>query len=171
MWKKISMKKYGEYRNGDFPEDYELWLRWLNKGAKIGKVNSTVLQWNDSKGRLTRIHPSYSTNAFYMVKSMYLSDWLKENNPFHPNVLIWGASRIQRNRAKILQESGIQIEGYIDISDKRQTGDKIILYTQLNQPGKSYILVYVPQNHLKENIKSYLIKKGYIEGVHFLFVA
>ena len=32
------MEQFGGYREGDFPEDYELWLRWLDAGVRMAKV-------------------------------------------------------------------------------------------------------------------------------------
>ncbi|MCK5803596.1 MAG: glycosyltransferase family 2 protein, partial [Lentisphaeria bacterium] len=29
---------FGSYRDGDFPEDYELWLRWLDAGVRMAKL-------------------------------------------------------------------------------------------------------------------------------------
>ena len=98
------MEQQGLYLSGDFPEDYEMWLRWLDRGVKIAKVAEVVLDWHDSEGRLTRTHPIYSDRAFYDIKSKYLAGWLEQNNPFHPLVAIWGASRISRRRAKILEQ-------------------------------------------------------------------
>ena len=33
MWRKEIAEKHGMYKYGDFPEDYEMWLRWLNEGV------------------------------------------------------------------------------------------------------------------------------------------
>jgi glycosyltransferase involved in cell wall biosynthesis len=102
MWRRETMERHGLYHSGEFPEDYEMWLRWLDQGVKIAKVSEVVLDWHDSEGRLTRTHPIYSDQAFYQIKSQYLAKWLAENNPYHPEVWVWGASRISRRRARIL---------------------------------------------------------------------
>ncbi|HKL37769.1 MAG TPA: glycosyltransferase, partial [Bacteroidales bacterium] len=54
MWRKSSSERYGLYREGVFPEDYEMWLRWLSLGAGIAKVASPVIRWHDYENRLTR---------------------------------------------------------------------------------------------------------------------
>ena len=61
MWRKSVSDEHGLYKNGDFPEDYEMWLRWLAKGIKIGKLPTPVLKWFDSETRLTRTDERYST--------------------------------------------------------------------------------------------------------------
>ena len=35
------LRRLGGYAEGPFPEDYELWLRWLDAGVAIGKVPET----------------------------------------------------------------------------------------------------------------------------------
>lgn len=102
MWRKEVSDKYGSYAEGAFPEDYELWLRWLQKGVKFHKLNQLVIKWYDSDSRLTRTDERYSDDAFFEVKSSYLANWLMNNNPFYPKVLVWGASKISRRRANLL---------------------------------------------------------------------
>ncbi len=54
MFRKYIVEKFGGYREGDFPEDYELWLRLLHHGVKMYKLKDVLLDWNDSDIRLTR---------------------------------------------------------------------------------------------------------------------
>jgi glycosyltransferase involved in cell wall biosynthesis len=171
MWRREIAAKHGIYRSGDFPEDYELWLRWLHKGVKIGKVTSLVLEWHDYKNRLTRNHPDYSDEAFYRIKTHYLVKWLEVNNPFHPEVMVWGASRTSRARAELLESYGIKITAYIDIKKTRQLNKKVIYYRDLPDAGNNFILVYVRQWYAKPKIKDFLIQRGYDEGKDFLFIS
>lgn len=171
VWRKEVSDKYGMYRESDLPEDYELWLRWLSKGVKIGKTNSMVLKWYDSESRLTRTDERYSNEAFYKTKSPYLAEYLKEINPHFPKVSIWGASRISRQRAKLLQEYGIEICSYIDISNKRHINDTIIHYKDIPSRKEIFILVYVRQEKMRNQIQSYLSKKGFVEGENYLLVS
>ena len=159
------------YKNGDFPEDYEMWLRWLEAGVKISKVPKYVLKWHDSKKRLTRNHSIYSDDAFYQIKTFYLYRWLEKNNPFHPHVTIWGASKISRKRAQLLKKYGIIIDAYIDTKNTRQIGKPLYYYKDIGKAGKYFILVYVRQWHAKEQIKNFLQTRKYKEGEHFLFVS
>ena len=171
MWRKSASEKYGLYRNGDFPEDYEMWLRWLHLGAKICKLPVPLLKWYDSDNRLTRTHPIYSDKAFYQIKTQYLAKWLKKHNPFYPVVVIWGASKISRRRARLLEEHGIKIAAYIDTKKDRQIDKEIIYYEDVNQVGQYFILTYIKQMDAREQIVGYLSNKGYVEGKDFLLVS
>ena len=171
MWRRETMEKHGLYRAGDFPEDYEMWLRWLDEGVKMAKVPEVVLDWHDSEGRLTRTDPIYSDRAFYEIKSHYLARWLKANNPFHPRVAIWGASRISRRRARILEAMGISIETYIDTKRSRQLNQAIIYFDDLPHSGSLFILTYIRQMDNREKIQAFLEERGYEEARDYLLVS
>ena len=171
MWRREAMDRYGLYRTGDFPEDYEMWLRWLDQGVKIAKIPDVVLEWHDSDGRLTRTHPMYSDRAFYKIKSEYLAKWLSAKNPFHPEVWVWGASRISRRRARILEQLGIRIGRYIDTKKSRQLDREVIYYDDLPESGKGFILTYIRQMDNREKIQEFLENKGYREGKDYLLVS
>ena len=69
MWRKDVADKIGMYHDGEFPEDYEMWLRWLNVGVQMQKLNKRLLKWFDSDERLTRTDGIYSDSAFYKIKT------------------------------------------------------------------------------------------------------
>lgn len=171
MWRRETMVQNGLYLSGDFPEDYEMWLRWLDRGVKIAKVPEVVLDWHDSAGRLTRTDPIYSEKAFYEIKSRYLARFLSENNPFHPHVAIWGASRISRRRAKILEQQGVRIDTYIDTRHGRQLDRELIYYKDLPEAGSMFILTYIRQMDNREKIQNFLESRGYEEGINYLLVS
>ena len=148
-----------------------MWLRWLDAGVKVGKVKETVLEWHDSPGRLTRTREIYSDRAFYGIKSKYLARWLAANNPFHPRVAVWGASRISRRRARIIEQEGVEVEAYIDTKRDRQIGKKVVFYEDLPDAGSHFILTYIRQMDNRERIQEFLEGKGYREGIDYLLVS
>lgn len=171
MWCKGVGHKHGLYRHGDFPEDYEMYLRWLQHGVIIEKIDSYVLKWYDSDTRLTRTNKQYSNDAFYRIKSKYLVDWLKCNNPYHPRVVVWGASKLSRQHASYIDDLGAQIEYYIDVNKNRKIGEPIMYFDDMPTAGQVFVLVYLKHNLIREKIRRFLIDRGYIEGVSFIFVS
>ena len=165
------MEQHGMYRSGDFPEDYEMWLRWLDEGVKIAKVPEVILDWFDSDGRLTRTDPIYSDRAFYEIKSKYLAKWLTEHNLFHPEVAVWGASRISRRRARMLEQHGVRISTYIDTKKSRQIEKEVIYHEDLPRSGTFFVLTYIRQMNNREKIQAFLEDRGYKEGVTYLVVS
>jgi glycosyltransferase involved in cell wall biosynthesis len=171
MWRRGPMEQFGLYQSGDFPEDYEMWLRWLDGGVKMAKVPEVVLDWHDSANRLTRTHPIYSEEAFYGIKSRYLAKWLSANNPFHPHVAIWGASRISRRRARILELYGIGISTYIDTRRGRQIEKHVTYFKDLPGAGSLFVLTYIRQMDNRSKIQAFLEERGYEEGKDYLLVS
>ncbi|MBK7409556.1 MAG: glycosyltransferase family 2 protein [Saprospirales bacterium] len=171
MWRKEVVAEHGQYRSGDFPEDYEMWLRWLSKGVKVGKLEETILDWHDSATRLTRTQAVYSDASFYQMKTRYLAAWLAEHNPFHPRIAVWGASRISRRRASLLTQYGIEIESYIDIKRSRQLEQEVIYFEEIPPPGKLFILTYIRQMNARDRIQDFLHRRGYEEGVNYVLVS
>ena len=171
MWRKTIAEKYGMYRCGSFPEDYELWLRWLDNGLKILKLPQLLLKWYDSDTRLTRTHEIYTDKAFYEVKTKYLAKWLKENNPFHPKVAVWGASKISRRRAKLLTQYGIDICCYIDTKKGRQLDREVFYYEDIPLPKEIFVLSYIKQMDNREKIRKFLSSKGFSEGKNYLQIS
>ena len=81
MFRRGLAARHGGYRDGNFPEDSELWLRWLEAGVRMAKVPRVLLRWHDPPARLSRTDPRYDVEAFYRLKAEYLARWLRANVP------------------------------------------------------------------------------------------
>jgi glycosyltransferase involved in cell wall biosynthesis len=172
MFRRELFEQFGAYRDGPFPEDYELWLRWMANGVKMGKVDQELVTWNDPPERLSRTDDRYSVDAFYKIKAEYLCMWLKENNPHHPNVIIWGAGRVTRKRAAILESFGISITHYIDLKERTlETGIPVINHCDIPDPASCFIVPMVGNRGAREKIRAFLNKRGFEEGLNFIFAA
>jgi glycosyltransferase involved in cell wall biosynthesis len=64
MFRRELVARHGGYRDGDFPEDYELWLRWLDAGVRMAKVPRVLLTWHDPPWRLSRTDARYDPEKF-----------------------------------------------------------------------------------------------------------
>jgi len=172
FFRKQIAETHGYYIEGDFPEDYELFLRWLSKDVKFAKISEVLLDWYDSKTRLTRTDLRYSTESFYKIKSKYLVEFLQKHNPFYPEIVIWGAGQKSVKRAKILENFGLKIKFYIDVDRKKTESNKNILhYTDIPNSGKIFILSYVANRGARKLIEDFLVEKGYNEGNDFILVS
>jgi glycosyltransferase involved in cell wall biosynthesis len=170
FFKKSSIEKFGSYLHGDFPEDYELILRWLSYGAKIKKIKEIYLDWFDSDQRLTRTDSRYSEENFFKIKSRYLAKWLKENNPNHPHVLIWGAGKKAKAFSNLLTNYDIKITGYIDVDPQKSNNSNIIFYKDLTYKKEHFILSYVGNRSARNKISDFLSKSGYENGKNYLLI-
>lgn len=175
MFRRELVESHGGYRQGDFPEDYELWLRWMDAGVRMARMPVPVLQWNDPPQRLSRTDERYSVDAFYAVKARYLARWLSRNNPFHPAVHLWGAGRITRQRVRKLQAEGIRVAGWVDIDPakigQRIDGAPVLPPDQLPPPGACFVLPYVGSRDARAEIESWLDAHGYRKGKDYIAAA
>lgn len=175
MFRRSLVEAHGGYRAGDFPEDYELWLRWLDAGVGMAKVADTLLTWNDWPGRLSRTDPRYSPDAFYRLKARWLAEWIKHDVDPARAVWIWGAGRPTRQRVAHLTALGVRVAGYIDI-DAKKTGKKIagipvVPLTELPPREATFVLGYVGTRGARDFIRDALLKSGRVEGADFLMCA
>jgi len=167
--------RYGGYREGPFPEDYELWLRWLDQGVRMARIPATLLVWNDSPHRLSRTDARYSTQAFYALKAGYLARWLERHNPLHPEVWIIGAGRTSRLRAELLTHHGVRIAAYVDIDPRKigkmVHGRRVFAREELPGPGRLFAVSYVGSVGADRDIEAFLQSRGYAPGCDYLLAA
>lgn len=170
LFRKEIFETCGGCLPGDFPEDYEMLLRYLEAGVKMAKLPEPLLEWHDYSTRLTRTDERYSTEAFFRVKAKYFQKWSERNNPFHPEIWVWGAGRKTRQRAKLLEKEGVKIKGYFDIVKGKTTEKKTLHFTEIPQPGKIFIVPMVNKRGVSKQIKDYLLQINYRDGIDFLMM-
>ena len=170
LFRRAIYEKWGGCFHGDFPEDYEMQLRYLQAGVKMAKLKEPLLEWHDYSTRLTRTDKRYSTEAFFKVKAKYFKIWSTQHNPFHPKVWIWGAGRKTRQRAKILGKAGLTVEGFIDIVKSKTTKEKMLHFETIPQPGEMFIVSMVTNPGAGLQIRDFLHKKDYVEGEDFILM-
>lgn len=175
MFHRELIDRFGEYRDGSFPEDYELWLRWLEQGVSMAKVPETLLEWSDPPTRLSRTDTRYSTESFYSMKTAYLVQWLTRHNPFHPHVTVIGAGKQSRKRAVMLHDYGVTIDRWIDV-DPRKIGNvvdgvPVCGRDCLPAPAGGFCLAYLAGHGAAEELEAFLLPAGYVAGRDYLLVS
>ena len=175
MFRRALVRLHGGYRDGEFPEDYELWLRWMEAGVVAAKVPRVLLTWNDPPNRLSRIDPRYDPEAFYRCKASFLARWLQRHVDPQRRILVWGAGRPTRRRAEFLTGHGVKISGYIDI-DPRKIGRKFagrpVLGPQAVPAANGcFVLGYVAKLQARELVRAHLTERDFVEGRDFLMAA
>jgi glycosyltransferase involved in cell wall biosynthesis len=175
MFRRELLQQHGGYASGDFPEDYELWLRWMDAGVQFGKVDAELLVWNDPPARLSRTELRYRTAAFYRTKCVYLARWLKRQVEPSREIWLWGAGRITRRRFRTLGTAGITIAGFIDVDVKKlgclRDGRPVVAPCNLPSKHQAFILAGVATRGARDLIGAELNGRGRIEGNDYLLVA
>ena len=70
--RKRALDEFG-YRDAAWPEDYDLLLRLLHAGHRIGVVPRRLLHWRDGPSRLSRTSDRYAISAFVQCKAEFLA--------------------------------------------------------------------------------------------------
>ncbi len=175
MFRRELIDRFGPYANGPFPEDYELWLRWLEAGVRMEKLPEHLLVWNDPPGRLTRTHDNYAEAGFVALRTRYLARWLCAHNPQHPDVWVIGAGKASRRRARPLCEHGIRIRAWVDI-DPHKIGNiveglPVVGREAMPAPGQGFMLAFLAGHGAAEELELFLHGAGYLPGRDYLLAS
>lgn len=176
MFRRELVVRHGGYHDGDFPEDYELWLRWMDAGVRMAKVPRRLLTWHDGATRLSRTDPRYSPEAFFRTKAPYLAREL-ERVVRGRAIWAWGAGRPTRKRVAELERGGVSVAGFIDIDPRKHTrrlggtGRAVIAPDAIGAPDACFVLGCVGKRGARELQRDFLRGRGFREGQDFLMCA
>ena len=173
MFRREAVRGVEGYREGAFPEDYELWLRLHRNGHRMAKIPDILLDWRDDPARTSRTDSRYSREAFDRLRARYLATDARLCSRAD-NFVIWGAGRITRKRCRHLLERGFTPRAWIDI-DPRKIGNKlngvpVVSPGWLEREPQPFVLVYVASHGAREIIGDELEQRGYQRGDDYLMI-
>ncbi|HHO58684.1 MAG TPA: glycosyltransferase, partial [Thiotrichales bacterium] len=116
MFRRDALLKQGGYRDGEFAEDYDCWLRLFHAGARMFKIDEVLLDWRESETRLSRNSSRYSRSAFDDLRARYLAADARLQKR---DIVYWGAGRKTRKRSALLIKRGFPPAAWIDIDEKK----------------------------------------------------
>jgi GT2 family glycosyltransferase len=163
------------YRDGPFPEDYELWLRLLGAGVAMAKVPRVLMTWREHPARATRRDPRYRPARHRALKvAALLSGPLAQRPP----VVFWGAGLEGKPLLRALRAEGCGIPAVIDLHP-RKLGNTIhgapvvpppALPALLARTPGTLVLVAVGVPAARAGIRADLEALGLEEGRQFFFL-
>lgn len=182
LFRRALVERHGGYRAGDFPEDYELWLRWMAAGVRVAKVPRVLLTWHDRPERLSRTDARYGPEAFFRLKAEWIAREAKRladrgGEGARRPIFVWGAGRPTRKRAAHLGAHGVSVAGYLDVDRKKTgrgiggTGLPVLAPDEVPPAGEIVVLGYVASRGAREWVRTHLRSHGYREGRDFLMCA
>ncbi|MBS2029873.1 MAG: glycosyltransferase [Deltaproteobacteria bacterium] len=169
--RKSALEAVGGWREGDFPEDYALWLALLERGLRLGSVTERVLRWRDSGHRLTRTDARYRLEAHAALKAEHLA-----REPFvKGGVRLAGAGPTGLRLARLLRARGVAIRGYVEVHPRkigqRIEGVEVVGYESLGAPDGVHLLVAVGAKGGRQQVREFLEPRGWLETRDFTCVA
>ncbi len=166
------LRRVEGYRDGPFPEDYDIWLRCLRAGARFHKLPRRLVGWRDHGDRATRTDRRYARKAFFGLKWTHAeATVLDRDRP----VAVWGAGPTARPWLRALRQGGYDLRAVFDIDPVkigRTRQDVEILHPDdIGRIEFDLMLVAVGARGAREQIRAHLAPTGLREGPDFLFVA
>ncbi len=99
LFVRTSVLRRFRYRDRAWPEDYDLMLRILESGERLGMVPRRLLFWREGPARLSRTHPAYALERFVECKAHFIAEhWLAG----HDRYVLWGYGDTGRTLARAL---------------------------------------------------------------------
>jgi glycosyltransferase involved in cell wall biosynthesis len=160
------------YRDVPWPEDYDLVLRLLAAGHRLGTVPRRLLAWRDGPDRLTRTHPRYAQERIVACKAAHLAaGFLAEGASY----LLWGYGGTGRSLARALATHGKHPSRVIEVHPGR-IGNRIRGVPAIGvdaladlPPGR--LVASVAGADPRRRIRAHLATLGWREGRDFVCAA
>ena len=163
----------GGYRDGPFPEDYDLWLRLHSAGWRLRKAPEVLVHMRDRPDRLTRTHPRYGRDAFRRVRA----EWLARGPlSAHRRVVVWGAGRGGRPWSRWVVAQGHELLAVVDVDKKKigstRAGAPIVAPQALRDLDVEVMIVAVGALGARADIRRILasVRPEWNEGRDWWFV-
>jgi glycosyltransferase involved in cell wall biosynthesis len=172
LLRRQALRAAGGYRDGPWPEDYDLIFRLWLAGWRFGVVARPLLQWRDHPGRLSRTDPRYAPEAFRACKLHY---FMCSPYGFAGRPLVqWGAGREGKWWLRHWPAARVP-QAVVDV-DPRKIGQRIagvpvIAPASLGAPQARFLVIAVGVHGARDLIRSYLAPLGWRELHDYIFVS
>ncbi|HTN52025.1 MAG TPA: glycosyltransferase [Anaeromyxobacter sp.] len=162
--RRTALERAGGWRDGPFPEDYDLWLRLAGEGGALTNLPATLLAWRESPGRATRTDPRYALARHVALKCAHLKGGLLSRAP---EVAIWGAGETGKAFSDALRAVGIGTALFVEVDrakiGRTLRGAPVIAYQEVTRARGLPLLVAVGAPGARELIREELGRAGLAE--------
>jgi len=168
--RRLALTEVGGWRDPDWPEDYDLWLRLAERGRAFAKVPALLHFWRDHGGRLTRRHRRYAVERFLACKAAFL---LSGPLAKASRVVVWGAGQTGRRLSKHLLAGGAALASFVDIDEAKigRTLRRVPIVAPEGLPGLlgpgCVVVAAVSSRGARELIRRRLAQFDLVEGREF----
>jgi hypothetical protein len=158
------LEEAGGWRDGDFPEDYDLWLRLSAGGHRLSNLPEVLLDWRESPGRLTRTDGRYAIARHVALKAAWLAAGPLADRR---EVAIWGAGETGRAFARALAPHGVAVAIFLEVDPRkigrRVLGTPVLSYEEAARARGLPLLVAVGAPGARVLIRAELGRRGFEE--------
>lgn len=171
MFRSAVLQQLGGYREVEWAEDYDMFLRADAMGLRMGKPEPVLLRWREHESRLTHNDSRYTRDQFMRAKIHFLATYRLGDKP----VIIWGAGPTGQQVHDLLVNERVVVEGFIEVHPRRIGGSKrgrpVWAVDKCTEPGLAMILVAVGAAGARLEIAGFMQQHSLVEGQDYLFVA
>ncbi|MCL4818651.1 MAG: glycosyltransferase [Vicinamibacteria bacterium] len=160
------------YQDPPWAEDYDLVLRALAAGLRIGVVPRRLLAWRDRRERLTRSDPRYALAQFTACKAHYLATgFLADVDRY----VLWGYGGTGRALRRALAVHGKTPSQVVEVKPSRIGnrihGAPVVSLEALPSLAGLRIVVSVARAGPRAEIRGALAALGFVDGRDFVCAA
>ena len=155
------LEAIGGFRSLNYPEDYDLVLKWHAAGFLFHGVNSLTHLWREHPKRTSRNSDIYDQTSFYKLKIPYLVDTFPGQSFF-----ILGKGQKSRLAAQLLKDLNIDHTVADDPADPN-------LSKKLNESSSSesiLLLAAFPPTTERIQLESLVKECGYAVGTNCFYI-
>lgn len=172
LLRRAPLAAVGGWRDGDFPEDYDLWLRLSAAGGRLANLPVTVLDWREGPRRLTRTDARYGLDRHLALKCAALASGPLRGRA---EVALWGAGETGRAFADGLLRVGIRVVAFVEVDRKKVgrtiRGAPVHHFEEVERLRGLPLLVAVGAAGARDLIRTELTGRGFEEPRDFRCVA
>jgi glycosyltransferase involved in cell wall biosynthesis len=154
------------YHESPWAEDWDLWLRMIDRGFGIAKVPQVLLRWRRHPGALTVTDPRYSPERMREARARYLARRLGDR-PF----AIWGAGKTGRRLARALETHHTRPRLFVDIDARKKNARGLEVVPPDALAPDLFVVVAVGAPGARDVVRARLASLGRCEGVGFICAA
>lgn len=160
------------YRDSGWPEDYDLLLRVIEGGARLGVVPRRLLCWRDSPARLTRTAAAYALDRHTACKAHFLArGFLAATDRY----ALWGhggtGAALRRALRAEGKAPGFIIELHPGRLGQRIDGAPVVHPEELTALPRLPLIASVAGAAPRAEIRAFLQERGFIEERDFVCAA
>lgn len=164
MIRRAALERLGGWRDGEFPEDYDLWLRASEAGGALSNVPEPLLLWREGPLRATRRDPRYALARHVALKCAHLRRTVLAGRD---EAALWGAGATGKAFADALLREGVRVALFLEVDAKKVgrtvRGAPVLPCADASRARGLPLLVAVGAPGARPLIRAELARQGFVE--------
>ncbi len=160
------------WREGPWPEDYDLVLRILRAGARLANLPRRLHLWRDHPGRLSRTDPRYGPDRFTALRAHHLAAGFLADRP---DYVLWGYGATGRALRRALAREAREPSHIVEVHPRRLGqrihGAPVVPPAELARLRGRKVVASVAGPAARAEIRAHLVSLGFRELEDFVCAA